>query len=141
MSSRTKNRKSVGSNQFISTSKTQYIKKCPISRANIVHFDTLTLYQNVSYKMVGLAGLEPVRVSPLDPKSYVRPGTDCGFLEPRGIFADVWLFFLSVRLLLQEPLGTPTNGGCGRIADELRTTMNTYQILKVIAAGFKIRAL
>ena len=27
------------------------MKKCPISRANIVHFDTFALYQNVSYKM------------------------------------------------------------------------------------------
>ena len=45
------------------------IKKCSISRANIVHFETLTLYQNVSYKMVQLAGLEPVRVASLDPKS------------------------------------------------------------------------
>ena len=27
------------------------MKKSPISRANIVHFETLTLYQNVSYKM------------------------------------------------------------------------------------------
>ena len=26
-------------------------KKCPISRTNIVNFDTLSLYQNVSYKM------------------------------------------------------------------------------------------
>ena len=27
------------------------IRKCPISRAIILHFETLTLYQNVSYKM------------------------------------------------------------------------------------------
>ena len=57
MSSRTKIRKFLGSNQFISTRKTQHIKKCPISRINIVNFDTLTLYQNVSYKMVRMTGL------------------------------------------------------------------------------------
>ena len=51
LSSRTKIFNSVSSNQFISTSKTHFIKKCPISRANIVNFDTFTLYQNVSYKM------------------------------------------------------------------------------------------
>ncbi len=27
------------------------MKKCPISRANIIHFETFVLYQNVSYKM------------------------------------------------------------------------------------------
>lgn len=31
----------------------------PDSRANIVNFDTLALYQNVSYKMVETVGLEP----------------------------------------------------------------------------------
>ena len=35
------------------------MKKCPTFRANIVHFDTFALYQNVSYKMVAGAGLEP----------------------------------------------------------------------------------
>ena len=34
------------------------MKKCPISRANIVHFDTFALYQNVSYKMVAGARFE-----------------------------------------------------------------------------------
>ena len=42
------------------TRKTPKIKKCPISRANIVHFDTLGLYQNVNYKMGRLMGLEPM---------------------------------------------------------------------------------
>ena len=59
LSSRTKIRKSIGSNQFITTSKTPKIKKCPISRANIVHFETLALYQNVSYKMVPARGFGP----------------------------------------------------------------------------------
>lgn len=27
------------------------MKKCPISRATIIHFETFVLYQNVSYKM------------------------------------------------------------------------------------------
>lgn len=49
----------LSSNEFSSTSKTPKIKKCPISRANIVNFDTLALYQNVSYKMVETVGLEP----------------------------------------------------------------------------------
>lgn len=31
----------------------------PDSRANIIHFETLALYQNVSYKMVETVGLEP----------------------------------------------------------------------------------
>ena len=35
-------------------------KKCPISRANIVHSDTITLYPNVSYKMAGAKGIEPL---------------------------------------------------------------------------------
>ncbi len=37
------------------------IKKCPISRANIFHFETLTLYQNVSTNMVGVRRLELLR--------------------------------------------------------------------------------
>ena len=45
-SSRTKILKIIGSNQFSSTRKTPKIKKCPISRTNIVNFDTLTLYQD-----------------------------------------------------------------------------------------------
>ena len=76
-SSRTKILKSVGSNQFFSTSKTLEMKKSPISRANIVHFETLALYQNVSYKMAGeeriatfgesllLAGIANKRLHPL----------------------------------------------------------------------------
>ena len=47
------------------------MKKCPISRANIVHFNTLTLYQNVSHKMVGMRGLEPLRREAQDSKSCV----------------------------------------------------------------------
>ena len=43
----------------MTTSKTLKMKKCPISRANIIHFETLALYQNVSYKMAGVAGIEP----------------------------------------------------------------------------------
>ena len=35
------------------------IKKCPISRANIVHFDIIALYQNVTHKVARLEGLEP----------------------------------------------------------------------------------
>ncbi len=34
------------------------MKKSPISRANIVHFETLALYQNVSYKMAGEERIE-----------------------------------------------------------------------------------
>ena len=47
------------------------MKKCPISRANIIHFETLALYQNVSYKMVRLTGLEPARVASLESESNV----------------------------------------------------------------------
>ena len=36
----------------------QFIKKCLISRTNIINFDTLTLYQNISYKMVEAMRLE-----------------------------------------------------------------------------------
>lgn len=35
------------------------MKKCPISRTNIIHFETFALYQNVSYKMAGAEGIEP----------------------------------------------------------------------------------
>ena len=42
------------------------IKKCSISRVYIIQFNTK--YQNKSL-MVQLAGLEPVRVASLDPKS------------------------------------------------------------------------
>ena len=59
-SSRTKFLKSVGSNKFLSTNKTQKLKKSPISRANIVHLETLALFQNVSYKMAGVKGIEPL---------------------------------------------------------------------------------
>ena len=45
------------------------MKKSPIPRANIVHFETLTLYQNVSYKLVGITRLELARISSLDSKS------------------------------------------------------------------------
>ena len=43
--------KFVSSNLNLSTREIHKNEKCPISRANIVNFDTLTLYQNVSYKM------------------------------------------------------------------------------------------
>lgn len=39
------------------------MKKCPISRTNIVNFDILNLYQNVSYKLVPTAGIEPATYS------------------------------------------------------------------------------
>ena len=39
------------------------MKKSPISRANIVHFDTIALYQNVSYKMACLRGIEPLNLT------------------------------------------------------------------------------
>ena len=42
---------SIVNTRIFTTSKTSKIKKCPISRTNIVHFDTFALYQNVSYKM------------------------------------------------------------------------------------------
>lgn len=35
-----------------------FIKKCPISRAIIVHFDTFVLYQNVSYKLAEASRFE-----------------------------------------------------------------------------------
>lgn len=34
------------------------MKKCPISRTNIFHFETIVLYQNVSYKMVRTERIE-----------------------------------------------------------------------------------
>ena len=34
------------------------VKKSPISRANILHFETFTLYQNVIYKMAEKARFE-----------------------------------------------------------------------------------
>ena len=42
------------------TSKTPKMKKCPIFRANIVHFDTFALYQNVSYKMSHVRGFNTI---------------------------------------------------------------------------------
>ena len=54
----------------MSTSKTQHNKKCPISRANIIHFETLALYQNVSYKMVRGMRFELTRVAPYAPQTY-----------------------------------------------------------------------
>ncbi len=82
MSSRTKIRKSVVSNQFISTRKTQHIKKCPISRTNIVNFDTLTLYQNVSYKMVRMTGLAR--------SNLLRRNSESNLLLERHIISISW---------------------------------------------------
>ena len=80
-SSGTKILKFISSNHFFSTSKTPKMKKSPISRTNIFHFETIALYQNVSYKMVGKMRFE-LTVS----TSRTQRFTKLSYFPKRGIF-------------------------------------------------------